>query len=66
MDGSWRVWVDALTNYISALGFGSQDDAKYRETLERLVLDFPGSPYVPVARGLLAELSTPSAESGVH
>jgi methionyl-tRNA synthetase len=25
------VWVDALTNYISALGFGSQDDAKYRE-----------------------------------
>ena len=24
------VWMDALTNYISALGFGSGDDAKFR------------------------------------
>ncbi|HYS53291.1 MAG TPA: methionine--tRNA ligase [Thermoanaerobaculia bacterium] len=24
------VWLDALTNYISALGFGSADDAKFR------------------------------------
>jgi methionyl-tRNA synthetase len=25
------VWFDALTNYISALGFGSADDAKFRK-----------------------------------
>jgi methionyl-tRNA synthetase len=25
------VWLDALTNYISALGFGSDDDARYRQ-----------------------------------
>ena len=25
------VWLDALTNYISALGFGAEDDARYRE-----------------------------------
>jgi methionyl-tRNA synthetase len=25
------VWLDALTNYISALGFGTEDDALYRE-----------------------------------
>jgi methionyl-tRNA synthetase len=25
------VWLDALANYITALGFGSDDDAKYRE-----------------------------------
>ncbi len=25
------VWLDALTNYISALGFGSDDDALYQE-----------------------------------
>ena len=25
------VWLDALTNYISALGFGSDDDSRYRE-----------------------------------
>ncbi|KAA9012019.1 methionine--tRNA ligase [Niallia endozanthoxylica] len=24
------VWIDALTNYITALGYGSEDDAKYR------------------------------------
>jgi methionyl-tRNA synthetase len=25
------VWVDALTNYISALGFGREDEARFRE-----------------------------------
>ncbi|NOZ79682.1 MAG: methionine--tRNA ligase [Acidobacteria bacterium] len=25
------VWLDALTNYISALGFGSDDDTRFRE-----------------------------------
>jgi methionyl-tRNA synthetase len=25
------VWLDALTNYISALGWGSEDDAKYKK-----------------------------------
>src|SRR5207237_10232045 len=25
------VWLDALTNYISALGFGSADDEKFRK-----------------------------------
>lgn len=25
------VWMDALTNYISALGFGSEDDAQFRK-----------------------------------
>lgn len=25
------VWLDALTNYISALGFASQDDSKYKK-----------------------------------
>jgi len=24
------VWIDALTNYITALGYGSEDDSKYR------------------------------------
>lgn len=24
------VWIDALTNYISALGYGSEDDSKFR------------------------------------
>jgi len=25
------VWIDALTNYITALGYGSEDDGKYRK-----------------------------------
>lgn len=25
------VWIDALTNYITALGYGSDDDSKYRK-----------------------------------
>jgi methionyl-tRNA synthetase len=25
------VWIDALSNYITALGYGSQDDARFRE-----------------------------------
>ena len=28
------VWLDALTNYITALGFGSEDDGLYREFWE--------------------------------
>jgi methionyl-tRNA synthetase len=29
------VWLDALTNYISALGFGSEDDSLYRKFWEQ-------------------------------
>ena len=27
------VWIDALSNYITALGYGSEDDSNYRKLL---------------------------------
>lgn len=32
---------------------GLKDEAHFRLALERLIVDFPGSPYVPIARNLL-------------
>ena len=32
---------------------GLKDEVHFRSTLERLIIDFPGSPYVPIARHLL-------------
>lgn len=37
------------------------DEAKYRETLEQLIVEYPGSAYVPIARNLLAEANKPVA-----
>jgi methionyl-tRNA synthetase len=33
------VWLDALANYITALGFGSDDDARYRQFWEHPVAE---------------------------
>ncbi|MEO0005072.1 MAG: tetratricopeptide repeat protein [candidate division WOR-3 bacterium] len=41
---------------------GLKDEAHFRLTLERLILDFPGSPYVPIARNLLQ--GTPAVKPG--
>jgi len=57
-----RAKLDLARLYREAL----KDDSKYRETLEALILEYPGSPYVPVARSLLVELNAPVAPSEVH
>lgn len=41
-----------------------KDENKYRQMLEQVALLFPGSPYAPVARSLLAEANRPT-EPGV-
>jgi outer membrane protein assembly factor BamD (BamD/ComL family) len=43
-----------------------KDEAKYRETLEQLIVEFPGSAYVPIARSLLAEAVKPVAPEGIR
>jgi tetratricopeptide (TPR) repeat protein len=43
-----------------------KDEAKYREVLEQLIVDYPGSAYVPIARGLLAETAKPVAPEGIR
>ena len=43
-----------------------KDEAKYRETLEQLIVEYPGSAYVPIARNLLAEATKPVAPGGVR
>jgi tetratricopeptide (TPR) repeat protein len=43
-----------------------KDDAKYRETLEQLMIEYPGSAYVPIARNLLAEAGKPVAPGGIR
>jgi tetratricopeptide (TPR) repeat protein len=43
-----------------------KDEAKYRETLEQLIVEFPGSAYVPIARNLLAEAVRPVAPEGIR
>jgi tetratricopeptide (TPR) repeat protein len=40
---------------------GFKDEAKYREALEQLIVEYPGSAYVPIARNLLAESAKPVA-----
>lgn len=42
------------------------DDAKYRETLEQLIVEYPGSAYVPIARNLLAEAGKPVVPGGIR
>ncbi len=43
-----------------------KDDAKYREALEQLIVEYPGSAYLPVARSLLAQSARPMAPGGVR
>jgi len=43
-----------------------KDDAKYRETLQQLIVEYPGSAYVPIARSLLAEAGKPVAPGGIR
>ncbi len=43
-----------------------KDEAKYRETLEQLVVEYPGSAYVPIARNLLAESAKPVSPEGIR
>ena len=43
-----------------------KDEAKYRETLEQLIVEYPGSAYVPIARSLLAEATKPVAPEGIR
>ena len=43
-----------------------KDEAKYRETLEQLVIEYPGSAYVPIARSLLAESAKTVAPEGIR
>ncbi len=43
-----------------------KDEAKYRETLEQLIIEYPGSAYVPIARNLLAESGKPVAPGGIR
>jgi tetratricopeptide (TPR) repeat protein len=43
-----------------------KDEAKYRETLEQLIIEHPGSAYVPIARNLLAEAGKPVAPGGIR
>jgi TolA-binding protein len=43
-----------------------KDEGKYRETLEQLIVEYPGSAYVPIARNLLAEAGKPVAPEGIR
>ena len=43
-----------------------KDEAKYRETLEQLIVEYPGSAYVPIARNLLAEATKPVVPEGIR
>jgi TolA-binding protein len=43
-----------------------KDEAKFRETIEQLIIEYPGSAYVPIARILLAEAGKPVAPGGIR
>ena len=43
-----------------------KDEAKYRESLQQLIVEYPGSAYVPIARSLLAEATKPVAPGGIR
>jgi len=43
-----------------------KDEGKYRETLEQLIVEYPGSAYVPIARNLLAEATRPVSPEGIR
>jgi TolA-binding protein len=43
-----------------------KDEAKFRETIEQLIIEYPGSAYVPIARSLLAEAGKPVAPGGIR
>jgi tetratricopeptide (TPR) repeat protein len=43
-----------------------KDEAKYREALEQLIVEYPGSAYVPIARSLLVEAGRPVAPAGIR
>ncbi len=43
-----------------------KDEAKYREVLEQLIVEYPGSAYVPIVRSLLAEVEEPIVPEGIR
>jgi tetratricopeptide (TPR) repeat protein len=43
-----------------------KDESKYLEVLEQLIVEYPGSAYVPIARSLLAEAEKPVAPEGIR
>ncbi|MBM3331196.1 tetratricopeptide repeat protein [candidate division WOR-3 bacterium] len=43
-----------------------KDEGKYRETLEQLIIEYPGSAYVPVARSLLDATARPLTPEGIR
>jgi outer membrane protein assembly factor BamD (BamD/ComL family) len=43
-----------------------KDEAKYREVLEQLIVEYPGSAYVPIARSMLDETEKPVAPEGIR
>jgi TolA-binding protein len=57
-----KARLEQATLYLEDL----KDEAKYRETLEQLIVEYPGSAYVPVARTLLAEAEKPVAPEGIR
>jgi tetratricopeptide (TPR) repeat protein len=57
-----RARLGQATLYLEDL----RDEAKYRETLEQLIVEYPGSAYVPIARSLLAEAAKPVAPDGIR
>ena len=57
-----RARLEQASVYLDDL----KDEAKYRETLEQLIVEYPGSAYVPIARNLLAEAGRPVAPGGIR
>jgi len=57
-----RARLEQASVYLDDL----KDEAKYRETLEQLIVEYPGSAYVPIARNLLAVATKPVAPGGIR
>jgi len=45
---------------------GLKDEARYRETLEQLIVEYPGSAYVPIARSLRDRAARPFTAEGIR
>ncbi len=57
-----RARLEQASVYLDDL----KDEAKYRETLEQLIVEYAGSAYVPIARNLLAEATQPVTPGGIR
>jgi outer membrane protein assembly factor BamD (BamD/ComL family) len=57
-----RARLEQASVYLDEL----KDEAKYRETLEQLIVEYPGSAYVPIARNLLTVATKPVAPGGIR